>query len=203
MVKFSILPCDVLPHLSVTCSRYELYVEMAYPLSSFDKRTPIQKNIDSQIGLKENFPVIDVFPLQFYLGCGNIVRSFSLYFGHTKQDEFKYEGGFDNYPPALLGMKNVDSSSEDLYFHENISAKIDRDKHVIHIDIGEKRDTYQTFSLADDLSVNVDQDNNLVSLVFRNFRYTDREETLSVQQRNTVTIRSFFGNFFKRVRKLF
>jgi uncharacterized protein (DUF1499 family) len=100
-------------------------------------------------------------------------------------------------------MRNIDSSSEDLYFHENISAKIDRDKHVIHIDIGEKRGTYQTFSFADDLSVNLDQNNNLASLVFRNFRYTDKEETLSVQQRNTVTIRSFLGNMFKRARTLF
>ena len=131
------------------------------------------------------------------------MRSFSLYFGHTKQEEFKYEGGFDNYPLALLGMKNIDLNKEDLYFYENISAKIDRDKHVIHIDIGEGRNTYQTFSLADDLIVNVDQDNNLASVVFRNFRYTDREETLSVQQRNTVTIKSFLRNMFKRVRKLF
>lgn len=202
MVKFSILPCDVLPHLSVTCSLCELYVEIIYPLSSFDKRTPIQKNIESQIGFKESFPVINIWPLQFYLGCGNIVRSFSLYFGRTKEEDFKYEGGFETYPSALLGMKNIDTNVEDLYFNELVSVKIDRDKHVIRIDIGEERNTYQTFSLADDLIVNVDKDYNLVSIVFRNFRCVDREEALGVQRRNTVTIRSFFGNLFKRVRKL-
>jgi hypothetical protein len=71
MVEFSILPCDVLPHLSVTCSRYELYVEIVYPLSSFDQRTPMQKSIEFQTGFKEHFPVINIWPLQFYLGLGN------------------------------------------------------------------------------------------------------------------------------------
>jgi hypothetical protein len=100
-------------------------------------------------------------------------------------------------------MKNIDVTTPDLYFHEQVSVKIDREKHVIRIDIGERRNTYQTVSLADDLIVNVDKDNNLASVVFRNFRYTDREEALSVQQQSTVTIRSFFGTLFKRVRKLF
>jgi hypothetical protein len=202
MVEFSILPCDVLPHLSVTCSRYELHVEIVYPLSFFDQRTPIQKIIESQIGFRESFPVINIWPLQFYLGIGNRVRSFSLYFGRTKEEEFKYEGGFENYPTALLGMKNIDVTTLDLYFHDQVSVKIDREKHVIRIDIGERRNTYQTFSLADDLIVNVDKDNNLVSIVFRNFRRTDGEEALSVKRQNTVTIRSFFGTLFKRVRKL-
>jgi hypothetical protein len=203
MVKFYILPCDALPHLSVTCSRYELYVEIVYSLSSFDQRTAMQKSIEYQIGFRESFPVINIWPLQFYLGMGNRVRSFSLYFGRTKEEEFKYEGGFENYPTALIGMKNIDVNTPDLYFHEQVSVKIDREKHVIRIDIGERRNTYQTFSLADDLIVNVDKDNNLASVVFRNFRCTDREEALSVQQQNTVTIRSFFGTLFKHVRKLF
>lgn len=80
-------------------------------------------------------------------------------------------------------MKNIDLNTTDLHFHEQVSVKIDREKHVIRIDIGERRNTYQAFSLADDLIVNVDKDNNLASVVFRNFRYTDREEALSVHNR--------------------
>lgn len=163
----------------------------------------MQKSIEYQIGFKEDFPVINIWPLQFYLGLGNRVRSFSLYFGRTKEEEFKYEGDFENYSPSLLGTKNIDLNRPDLHFHEQVSVKIDREKHVIRVDIGERRDIYQTFSLADDLIVNVDKDNNLASVVFRNFRYTDGEEALSVKRQNTVTIRSFFGTLFKRVRKLF
>lgn len=48
MVKFNFLPCDVFPHLNATCSIYEFDATIIYPLSYGNKKTAIQKDIETE-----------------------------------------------------------------------------------------------------------------------------------------------------------
>lgn len=203
MVKFNFLPCDVFPHLNATCSIYEFDATIIYPLSYGNKKTAIQKDIESHVGFKENFPVINIDPLQLYLMDGNIVRSISLYFGEIEEEEFSYEGDFEKYPLATLAILDIDTQQDNLYFKEQVSVKIDREKRVICVGFGERKEIYQTFSLADDLIVHADKDNNLVAMVFRNFQWIDIETKPSIPWQYMDKKRSLFFTLTKYLRKLF
>ncbi|NHO39821.1 hypothetical protein [Acetobacter ghanensis] len=134
---------------------------------------------------------------------GNIVRSISLHFGEIEEEEFSYEGNFEKYPLATLEILDIDTQQDNLYFKEQVSVKIDREKRVICVGFGERKEIYQTFSLADNLIVHADKDNNLVAMVFRNFQWIDIETEPSIPWQHMGKKRSLFFTLTKYLRKLF
>lgn len=92
MVKFDFLPCDKAPSVEITCSQYELDAKIVYPPSYGDKRTGIQKIIEFNSGFEEKFPTVNIGPVQFCLGKGNVVRLIFLYFSGLKKRGFYLSG---------------------------------------------------------------------------------------------------------------
>lgn len=203
MVKFRPIPCDIVPNLNVTCSKIALDAKIIYPSSYNEKRTTIQETIESYVGFKERFPTINIGEMQLYLRKGNVIESLNIYFGRVKKENFNYEESFECGPFVSLAMLGIDTQQDDLYFKEQVSVKIDREKRVICINFGERKEIYQTFSLADDLLVHADKDNNLAGMVFRNFRWIDIETEPSIPWQHTSKKRSLFFALIKYLRKLF
>ena len=167
------------------------------------KKTTIQETIESYVGFKERFPTINIGEMQLYLRKGNVIESLNIYFGRAKKENFNYEESFECGPFVSLAMLGIDTQQDDLYFKEQVSVKIDREKRVICINFGERKEIYQTFSLADDLLVHADKDNNLAGMVFRNFRWIDIETEPSIPWQHTSKKRSLFFALIKYLRKLF
>lgn len=203
MVKFNFLPCDVFPILKATCSIYEFNAEIIYPSSYGDIRTSIQKRIETLADFKENFPVINIGPIQLRLRKGYIVYSITLYFKETKKEVFTYEDNFGSAPLIALSMQNIDTEQDDLYFNEQVSVKIDKDNRVIYISFGKRENISQTFSLADNLMIHADKDNNLLAMVFRNFQWIDIETEPSIPLQHKMMPRSLFFRLTQYVRNLF
>lgn len=199
--RFHFLPCDRVPFSEIECSRYELNVRIVYPPSYGDKRTEIQKVIECRSGVGEIFPTVNIGPLQFVLGRGNIVRSIFLYFSGLKKEDFVYQADCGDAPLVSLALQDAEILQEDLYFNEQVAVKIDRDGCVVFVEFEENSNIYQTFSLSDNLIVHADKDNNLVSMVFRNVRWVDLETEPAVPQQNCGIIGRFLSALTRYVRK--
>lgn len=203
MVKFLFLPCDKAPSLEITCSQYELGARIVYPPSYGDKRTEIQKIIELNSGFEEKFPTINIGPVQFCLGKGNVVRLIFLYFSGLKKEDFIYQEDCEYVPLVSLAPQNIGTRQEDLYFNEQVSVKIDRDSRVVYVEFEENVNISQTFSLSDNLILRADKDGTLAAMVFRNVHWIDMETEPAVLQQSCGIIRRFLSGLTRHVRKLF
>ncbi|MFH7812063.1 MULTISPECIES: hypothetical protein [Acetobacter] len=203
MVKFDFPPCDKAPSVEITCSQYELDAKIVYPPSYGDKRTEIQKIIEFNSGFEEKFPTVNIGPVQFCLGKGNVVRLIFLYFSGLKKEDFIYQEDCEYVPLVSLAPQNIGTRQEDLYFNEQVSVKIDRDSHVICVFFGENANIYQTFSLSDNLILRAGEDGNLVALVFHNVHWIDMETESAVPQQSRGIIRCLLSGVTRYVRTLF
>lgn len=201
MVKFHFLPCAIMPRLNVICSFYELDAGIIYPPSYGDNRTAIQKSIDYHIGFKEHFPFINIGPLLLYVGEGNIVRSIVFDFLGVDRNIFDYKECSEKYPIMSLSLSELELHS-DLPDNDRVVVKIDREKRVILINIGETKRIYETFSLADNLIVQVDREHNIIAMVFRNVQWVEMETEPSTPQQRDMTLRSLFSRMKKYIPKL-
>lgn len=201
MVKFHFRPCAIMPSLNATCSFYELDAGIIYPVSYGDNRTEIQKTIEYNIGFKECFSFINIGPLLLYVGEGNIIRAIVFDFLGTDRNIFDYKECFEKYPAMSLSLSDLELHG-DLPVNDRVVAKIDRQKQVVLINIGEIRSVYKTFSLADNLIVQVDRDHNPIAMIFRNVQWREIETEPSIPRQRDMTLRSLFSRLKNYIPKL-
>lgn len=206
MVQFDFLPCDEAPLLEATCSVIAFDAVMTYPLSYGETRTALQEAIDTRMGVTDMAPRVDIGEMQAFLRKGNILAGLNVYFGRVEVEPFVYADGFEHGPLIALALRERDIQPDDVSFDEPVAVKIDQERRVVRIDYGERRPIHQTFSLADDLIVHVDQDMALVDMVFRNIRWIDIENepgiSSGVPSGNRGVVRSLCLSLARYVRAL-